>query len=71
LRPVLAGGRPLASDPREQLPSVLAELMHDIGTPNGIGGMGYSKTDIPDLVEGTLKQERLLTIAPRNPQERT
>ncbi len=43
--------------------------MRDIGTPNGIGGMGYSKTDIPDLVEGTLKQERLLAIAPRQPSE--
>lgn len=64
---VLAGGGPLASDPREQLPSVLAELMRDIGMPNGIGGMGFSKKDIPDLVEGTLKQERLLTIAPRKP----
>ncbi len=66
---VLAGGAPLVSDPREQLPSVLAELMRDIGTPNGIGGMGYSKTDIPDLVEGTLKQERLLAIAPRQPSD--
>ncbi|MFD2416253.1 hydroxyacid-oxoacid transhydrogenase [Amycolatopsis pigmentata] len=59
---------PLAPEQRhpvDQLPSVLSSLMRDIGTPNGIGGVGYDENDIPELVEGTLKQERLLAVAPR------
>jgi hydroxyacid-oxoacid transhydrogenase len=59
---------PLAPEQRhpvDQLPFVLSALMRDIGTPNGIGGVGYDDGDIPDLVEGALKQERLLTISPR------
>lgn len=52
-------------DPVDQLPFVLSALMRDIGTPNGIGGVGYDESDIPALVEGTLQQERLLAVAPR------
>ena len=40
------------NDPREQLPSVLVDLMRDIEIPNGIGGVGYTEADIPDLVPG-------------------
>ena len=52
-------------DLREYLPSVLASVMHDVGTPNGIGAVGYGSSDIDDLVEGSLKQQRLLATAPR------
>jgi alcohol dehydrogenase class IV len=41
--------------------------MKDIGFPNGIGGLGYDEEDIPALVEGAWKQQRLLTISPRKP----
>jgi hydroxyacid-oxoacid transhydrogenase len=58
-----------ANDPREQLPSVLIQLMRDIGIPNGIGGVGYSESDVPDLVPGTMKQQRLLATCPRTPSE--
>ncbi|WP_448627772.1 hydroxyacid-oxoacid transhydrogenase [Geodermatophilus sp. URMC 64] len=54
-----------ANDPREQLPTVLIELMRDIGIPNGIGAVGYTEADIPDLVPGTMKQQRLLATCPR------
>lgn len=47
------------------LPSVLAELMRDIGIPAGIGAVGFEESDIDELVEGSLKQQRLLTTAPR------
>jgi hydroxyacid-oxoacid transhydrogenase len=57
------------NDPREQLPSVLISLMRDIGIPNGIGGVGYSEADVPDLVPGTMKQQRLLATCPRTPTE--
>jgi hydroxyacid-oxoacid transhydrogenase len=54
-----------SSNPAEQLPRALIELMRDIDIPNGIGEVGYDKTDIPDLVEGTMKQQRLLATCPR------
>ena len=38
--------------------------MRDIEIPNGIGAVGYGEGDVPDLVEGTLKQQRLLATAP-------
>jgi alcohol dehydrogenase class IV len=54
-----------ARDDREQLPSVLVDLMRDIDIPNGIGAVGYTEADVPDLVPGTMKQQRLLATAPR------
>jgi hydroxyacid-oxoacid transhydrogenase len=56
-------------DPAEQLPSVLVSLMRDIGIPNGIGGVGYTEDDVPDLVPGTMKQARLLATCPKTPTE--
>ena len=52
-------------DEAEYLPAVLTQLMRDIGIPNGIGGVGYDEGDVGDLVEGTMKQQRLLDTAPR------
>ncbi len=56
-------------DPAEVLPAALVSLMRDIEIPNGIGGVGYDKSDIGDLVEGTMKQQRLLATAPREVTE--
>ena len=53
-------------DLREYLPSVLAEIMRDVGLPNGIGAVGFSEGDVGDLVEGAMKQQRLLATAPRS-----
>ena len=47
------------------LPDVLAELMRDIGIPDGIAAVGFGDADVDDLVEGALKQQRLLATAPR------
>jgi alcohol dehydrogenase class IV len=52
-------------DPAEYLPAVLAALMRDIDLPNGLGAVGYGEDDVDDLVEGALKQQRLLTTAPK------
>ncbi|HEV2662225.1 MAG TPA: hydroxyacid-oxoacid transhydrogenase, partial [Ktedonobacteraceae bacterium] len=49
----------------EALPNVLLSLMRDTGIPNGLSDLGYSGDDIPTLVEGTLKQSRLLVNCPR------
>jgi alcohol dehydrogenase class IV len=47
------------------LPRTLSRLMSDIGMPNGIGAVGYDEGDVDALVEGSLKQQRLLATAPR------
>jgi len=57
------------NDASERLPAALIELMRDIGIPNGIGAVGYTEADIPDLVPGTMKQQRLLATCPRRPTE--
>jgi alcohol dehydrogenase class IV len=49
------------------LPRVLAGLMRDIGIPGGLAEVGYTAADVDALVEGALKQERLLSIAPKRP----
>ena len=53
---------------RDLLPDVLTDLMRDIGIPNGIAAVGYDEGDVDSLVEGTLKQQRLLATAPREAQ---
>jgi alcohol dehydrogenase class IV len=45
------------------------DLMRDIGIPNGIGGVGYDENDISELVDGTMKQQRLLATAPKDVTE--
>jgi hydroxyacid-oxoacid transhydrogenase len=57
------------TDAAEFLPTVLADLMRDIDIPNGIGAVGFSEGDIPDLVDGTMKQQRLLATCPREVTE--
>ena len=57
------------ADPAEHLPAALMALMRDIGIPNGIGGVGYGEQDVDALVDGTLKQQRLLAVAPREATE--
>jgi alcohol dehydrogenase class IV len=52
------------ADDSEKLPTALAALMADIGIPNGLADVGYAEADVPTLVEGALKQTRLLQIAP-------
>jgi hydroxyacid-oxoacid transhydrogenase len=62
---LLAPNAGVPTDPEEFLPLVLTDLMRDIGIPNGIGAVGFGSGDIPSLVEGTMKQQRLLATCPR------
>lgn len=62
---VLAPDLDRPGDDAEYLPAALTQLMRDIGIPNGIGGVGYDEGDVDDLVEGTMKQQRLLDTAPK------
>ncbi len=61
---LLAPGSSRPAEARDHLPTVLIELMRDIDLPNGIGAVGYTEADVDDLVEGTMKQQRLLATAP-------
>ncbi|MGY1671898.1 hydroxyacid-oxoacid transhydrogenase [Geodermatophilus sp. SYSU D00710] len=56
-------------DPAEFLPTVLTDLMRDIDMPNGIAAVGFDDGDVPDLVAGTMKQQRLLATCPREVTE--
>jgi len=53
------------ADPREFLPQVVTDLMRDIGLPNGLAAVGFTEADVPSLVAGTLKQQRILAASPR------
>ena len=55
-----------AADGPDALPGVLLALMRDVGLPNGLAEVGYGDADVDDLVDGSLKQQRLLATAPRD-----
>jgi hydroxyacid-oxoacid transhydrogenase len=54
---------------KEDAGRVLADritwFMRRLNVPNGLAGVGYSSSDIPALIEGTLAQERLTKLSPR------
>jgi hydroxyacid-oxoacid transhydrogenase len=50
----------------DTLPDVLRALMRDVDAPRGIAELGYDENDVPALVEGALKQQRLLVVSPRD-----
>ena len=66
---LLAPGADRPTDLAEFLPSVLAALMRDIDIPNGIAAVGFGDGDISGLVDGTMKQQRLLATCPREVTE--
>jgi len=66
---LLAPDADRTDDLRDFLPAVLTDLMRDIDIPNGLSAIGYDDGDVGGLVEGTLKQQRLLATAPREPSE--
>ncbi|WP_067473162.1 hydroxyacid-oxoacid transhydrogenase [Actinomadura hibisca] len=66
---LLAPGLDRPNDPAEHLPRALLDLMRDVGMPDGIGAVGYTEADVPALVEGAMKQQRLLATAPREVTE--
>ncbi|RFC69154.1 MULTISPECIES: hydroxyacid-oxoacid transhydrogenase [Mesorhizobium] len=61
----LLRGASIADPGPDSLPSALIDLMRDVGAPSGIAALGYEEADIPALVEGALKQQRLLVGAPK------
>ena len=65
---LLVGG-PISDADENTLPGVLISLMRDIGAPRGVRELGYTEDDIDELVEGAMKQQRLLVGAPKDVTE--
>lgn len=47
------------------LADVIRKFMHEIKIENGLKELGFSSSDIGNLVEGTLPQERVNKMAPK------
>ncbi len=54
----------------EAVADALIQLMRDLGLPSGLAELGFTESDIPALVEGTLAQQRILVNSPRPVDER-
>jgi alcohol dehydrogenase class IV len=65
----LLKGSPIKNPSKESLPKELIKIMKKINTPTGIKDLGYTKKDLPNLISGALKQERLLALSPTKVQE--
>jgi alcohol dehydrogenase class IV len=66
----LLAGSPLDDPGPDSLPEALRALMRDVDAPRGVAELGYDENDVPALVEGALKQQRLLAVAPKEVTER-
>jgi hydroxyacid-oxoacid transhydrogenase len=65
----LLSGEKVEKADEDTLPGVLIRLMRDVGAPKGVRKLGYGEDDIGDLVDGAMKQQRLLVGAPREVNE--
>jgi alcohol dehydrogenase class IV len=61
----LLAGETMQNPDENTLPDVVIQLMKDVGAPSGVRELGYSEEEIPALVEGAMKQERLLVGVPK------
>jgi hydroxyacid-oxoacid transhydrogenase len=57
--------RARADDAGKILADRITWFMQRLETPNGLRAIGYSASDIPALVEGTLPQHRVTKLSPR------
>ena len=65
----LLKGTPLDNPGPESLPYELIKIMKEVAIPSGIKELGYTKEDIPEIITRAMKQQRLLSIAPKNVNE--
>jgi hydroxyacid-oxoacid transhydrogenase len=61
----LLAGEPITDPGPDTLPEIVLALMKDVAAPSGVAELGYTEDDVPVLVEGALKQQRLLAVAPK------
>ena len=55
---------PTVAEGPDALSTVVTTLMRDLGLPSGLAELGYTGADVDALVEGSMQQQRLLSIAP-------
>jgi hydroxyacid-oxoacid transhydrogenase len=65
----LLSGETIEKTDENTLPEILIQLMKDVGAPSGVRELGYDEDDIDDLVDGAMKQERLLVGSPKEVTE--
>ena len=65
----LLKGTSLDNPGPESLSYELIKIMKEVGIPSGIKELGYTKEDIPEIITRAMKQQRLLSIAPKNVNE--
>lgn len=65
----LLSGEKIEKADENTLPEILIQLMKDVGAPRGVRELGYGDDDIDELVEGAMKQQRLLVGAPKEVTE--
>ena len=66
----LLKGRVIKNPNSESLPNELINLMKEVGMPSGIKELGYEEPDISEIIKGAMKQQRLLSIAPKDVNEK-
>jgi hydroxyacid-oxoacid transhydrogenase len=54
-----------AADAGKVLADRITWFIERLKLPNGLRALGYSSSDIPALVEGTLPQHRVTKLSPR------
>ena len=57
--------RAQAADAGAILADRITWFMRELNVPNGLRAIGYSSSDIPALVEGTVPQHRVTKLSPR------
>ena len=62
-------GEKIEKPDENTLPEILISLMKDIGAPSGIRELGYTEDDVDALVDGAMKQQRLLVGSPKDVSE--
>jgi len=69
LRAARALGADVAGARDDEAGDILAKrvihFMRQLNMPNGLSAVGYTKADIPALVQGTLPQHRVTKLSPR------
>lgn len=65
----LLSGEKIEDHDKNTLPEIIIQLMKDVGAPKGVRELGYEEDEIDDLVDGAMKQQRLLVGAPKEVNE--
>ncbi len=61
----LLAGEKIEAPDENTLPEIIIQLMKDVGAPKGVRELGYAESEIEALVDGAMKQQRLLVGAPK------